>query len=481
MASRPDRAQSPCAIGDAIGNTFLRQVCLAPAEGAYPCSRNATIIAATRQAKAHDRGNVLGRQSQAGAASHPGALALRVLTPFALGYFLTYLLRAVNAVVAPDLVAEIGLTAADLGLLTAAYLGAFALFQLPLGVLLDRYGPRRVQAVLLGVAALGCLLFAFGRDAMTLTAARALIGLGFSGGLMSGFKAIVLWVPGPRRALANAAVMSFGALGLLMSTAPTELAAQSMGWRMMFVALAAITAAAALIILALVAEQTTQPAGESLGQQVRQLIAIYKDRAFLAIAPLLAATAGTHIAIQTLWSGPWFRDVAGLDRTGVANHLFATAAAFLVGILSSGAIADWFVRRGVNELVVMTGFLVLFLVAQAGIVLQLTEYALVFWLLFGMSGQVAILAYPWLSSRFGSALSGRANTAMNLLIFLAAFAIQYAIGAIIAIYPTSASGGYDPRSYQMAFGLFLGLQILTAGIFIANRRLFRTAPRGDGA
>ena len=75
-------------------------------------------------------------------------MALRVLTPFALGYFLTYLLRAVNAVVAPDLVAEIGLSAAELGLLTAAYLGAFALFQLPLGVLLDRYGPRRVQASL---------------------------------------------------------------------------------------------------------------------------------------------------------------------------------------------------------------------------------------------------------------------------------------------------------------------------------------------
>ena len=166
-------------------------------------------------------------------------MTLRVLTPFALGYFLTYLLRAVNAVVAPDLVAEIGLSAAELGLLTAAYLGAFALFQLPLGVLLDRYGPRRVQAALFGVAALGCLLFAFGRDALALTAARALIGLGFSGGLMSGFKAIVLWVSPPRRALANACVMSFGALGLLMSTAPTELAAQTIGWRVLFIILAA--------------------------------------------------------------------------------------------------------------------------------------------------------------------------------------------------------------------------------------------------
>jgi predicted MFS family arabinose efflux permease len=406
-------------------------------------------------------------------------MALRVLAPFALGYFLTYLLRAVNAVVAPDLVTEIGLSAADLGLLTAAYLGAFALFQLPLGVLLDRYGPRRVQAALLGVAALGCFLFAFGRNAPMLTAARALIGLGFSGGLMSGFKAIVLWVPGPRRALANAGVMSFGALGLLMSTAPTELAAQTMGWRMVFIALAAMTLAVALIILAIVPERKAEPAGESLAQQVRQLVGIYKDRAFLAIAPLLATTAGTHIAIQTLWAGPWFRDVAGLDRVGVANHLFAMGVAFLVGILGSGAIADWFARRGVSELAVMAGFLALFLVSQIGIVLEITAYSLVFWLIFGMSGQVAILAYPWLSSRFGAALSGRANTAMNLLIFLAAFAIQYAIGAIIAIYPASASGGYDPSSYQMAFGFFLAVQIATFCLFLANCKLFRAA-RGGG-
>ena len=404
-------------------------------------------------------------------------MALKVLTPFALGYFLTYLLRAVNAVVAPDLVSELGLDAAELGLLTAAYLGAFAIFQLPLGVLLDRYGPRRVQAALVAVAGAGCVLFAIGSNGLTLTVARAMIGMGFAGGLMSGFKAVVLWVPEPRRALANAFVMSFGALGLLTATAPTEFAVQAIGWRMVFLALAAITFGVALIILTVVPERESAPSTETLVQQVRQLLGIYRDKAFLVLAPLLAATAGTHIAIQTLWAGPWFRDVAGLDRIGVANHLFVTGAAFLVGILSSGAIADWFVRRGANELSVMAGFLALFLLSQVGIVLEVTDWNLLFWIPFGMSGQVAVLAYPWLSARFGTALSGRANTAMNLLLFLAAFAIQYAIGAIIALYPTTAAGGYDPKSYQVAFGLCLALEIATFVLFIANWRLFRAPPR----
>ena len=400
---------------------------------------------------------------------------IRVLAPFAAGYFLTYLLRAVNAVVAPDLVGELGLSAAELGLLTAAYLGAFALFQLPLGVLLDRYGPRRVQAALVTVAAAGCALFAIGSDVLTLTLARGLIGLGFAGGLMSGFKAIVLWVPPPRRALANACVMSFGALGLLTATAPSEFATQMMGWRMLFFALAVITFATALVILTVVPERKAGPASESLSEQVRQLAGVFRDRAFLAIAPLVATTAGAHIAIQTLWAGPWFRDVAGLDRVGVANYLFITGVAFFAGILSSGAIADWFVRRGFTELTVMTGFLVLFFASQAGIVLEVQELSLLMWFAFGMSGQVAILAYPWLSSRYGAELSGRAQTAMNLLIFLAAFAIQYAIGAIITLFPPGTAGGYDPRSYQVAFGIFLAVQLLSFGLYWTNRDLFRKA------
>jgi predicted MFS family arabinose efflux permease len=419
-------------------------------------------------------------QREAGPARADGpaiaaAVVARVLVPFAAGYFLSYLLRAVNAVVAPDLVGELGLGAADLGLLTAAYLGAFALFQLPLGVLLDRYGPRRVQAVLLTVAAAGCALFGAGSDAPTLTLARALIGIGFAGGLMSSFKAIVIWVPAPRRALANACVMSFGALGVVTATAPTELAVALMGWRTVFLALAAVTAAVALVILAWVPERRSEPAAESLSQQVRELGTIFQDRAFLAIAPLVATTAGTQIAIQTLWAGPWFRDVAGLDRAGVANHLLLVGAAFLTGILSSGAIADRLVRRGIGELTVMKGFLALFLVAQTGILLDVAALRLPLWLAFGMSGQVAILAYPWLSSRFGARLSGRAHTAMNLLIFVAAFAIQSTIGAIIGLFPPGSAGGYEPVAYQVAFGVFLALQAACFALYLASGKLFREA------
>lgn len=410
------------------------------------------------------------------APSAPGLrLLLIALAPFSLGYFFSYLYRAVNAVIAPDLVRDIGLSASELGLLTAAYLFAFALFQIPLGILLDRYGPRRVQAALVALGAFGALIFGLAGSLVTLTIARAIIGMAFAGGLMSGFKAVVIWVPEPRRALANACVMSIGAIGLLVATTPMEIAVQSFGWRTVFFGLSAVTLAVAALIFFAVPERTAPRAATTLRQEIAEVGRIYGDRVFLALVPLLALTAGTHLAIQTLWVGPWFRDVAGLDRIGVANSLFVMAAAFLAGVLGSGMIADWFVRRGISLLKVMMGFLALFLAAQVLIILEVRLLHLVTWSVFGMTGQAAILAYPWLSTYFGSALSGRANTAVNLLMFLAAFAIQYAIGAIIDRYPVAADGRYDPQAYRVAFGALLAVQLAALAWYLANRRLLQNA------
>lgn len=397
-------------------------------------------------------------------------LAVTVLAPFACGYFLSYLFRAVNAVVAPDLVRDIGLSASELGLLTAAYLIAFAVFQLPLGMLLDRFGPRRVQTALLCCAATGGLLFAIADHVVTLTLARGLIGLGFAGGLMAGFKAVVLWLPKERMALANACVMSFGALGLVVATQPTDMLVQLVGWRMMFVIIAAVTVAVAVLIFTVVPERSGTGTVDSIGQQLDGVRKVFSDRFFWRMAPFITLTAGSHIAIQTLWAGPWFRDVAGLPRDGVADALLIVAIAFLVGTLLAGIVADLLGRIGVDLLTVMLGGLFLYLLAEAAIVFELLAFSPVAWFVFGMTGQIGILAYPRLSQHFGAALSGRANTAMNLLIFGTAFGCQYISGAIIDLWPGTAGGGYDTRGYQVAFGTFLGLQLLALIWYFLPRR-----------
>ncbi|HNO63685.1 MAG TPA: MFS transporter, partial [Thauera aminoaromatica] len=120
---------------------------------------------------------------------------VRVFVPFALGYYLSYLLRTVNAVISPRLTDELGLSAASLGLLTSAYFLAFGAAQIPVGIALDRFGPRRVEAALLLLAALGSALFAMADSLGALAGARAMVGLGVSACLMAALKGFTLWYP----------------------------------------------------------------------------------------------------------------------------------------------------------------------------------------------------------------------------------------------------------------------------------------------
>ncbi len=387
-----------------------------------------------------------------------GRLTVCVLGPFALGYFLSYLYRAVNAVVADDLVADLGLGPGALGLLTAAYLLGFAGFQLPLGVLLDRFGPGRVQAGLLALTAVGAVIFAMAPGAAGLSFGRMLIGVGCAGGLMAGFKAVAQWVPVARRALANAVIMAAGGLGMLVATVPAEAASQAFGWRGMFFGLAGVTVLVAGLILALVPQQAASGTTPGLKDQLLALAGIYKSPVFWRIAPLIATTCGTHIGIQTLWAAPWLRDIAGLDQDGVARYLGLIAIGFLVGTLTSGAVADWLGRRGIGLLTVMTGFIALYLLSMAVVAFHFPVPTGPAWFVFGMFGQAGILAYPWMASHFGAALAGRANAALNVLVFTMAFACQYLIGAIIGLWPETADGGYAPEAYVVAFAVFLAIQ-----------------------
>ena len=382
-------------------------------------------------------------------------ILLLALGPFAAGYFLSYLYRAVNAVVAPDLTSELGLSASELGLLTAAYLFGFAGFQIPLGVLLDRYGPRRVQAGLVCVAATGALIFAVAGSAIGLSFGRMLIGIGSAGGLMAGFKAVAIWVRPQRRALANAVIMATGGLGIMMATVPAEWASQAFGWRGMFLGLVAVTVAVAALIFFAVPEKPSDARPATLAEQLAAIAGIYRDAAFWRIAPFVATSCGSHIAIQTLWAGPWLKDNAGLDRDGVAQSLGLMAISFLIGTLASGAVADWLGRRGIGLLKVMTGFAFIYLGTLAIIVLLPGLAILPVWIVFAMFGQAGILSYPWL-----------AHTAMNFLVFTFAFACQYLIGVIIDLWPLTASGGYAGIGFQAGFGVFLAIQLAGLAWFL---------------
>lgn len=400
----------------------------------------------------------------------PLSVTLRILLPFAAGYFLSYLYRTVNAVISPDLIAALDLDATALGLLTSVYFLAFALFQLPLGLLLDRYGPRRVEAALLLVAAAGAGVFAFSADLPGLILGRALIGIGVSGCLMASFKATTSWFEPSRVPAMNGWILAAGGLGALTATRPVELALSVTDWRGVITVLALATLAVAAFIFAVAPERS--PGHSARPARLLQGVArIYRDRYFWRVVPAIVLTQSAFLSIQGLWAGPWFRDVAGFDRTGMANHLFFTAAAMVAGFLLIGNLASRLARIGIPLTRSLTGGLLMFMLVQLGIALELTRLSLPLWLLFGFFGSSSILAYPLLSQHFPPELSGRVNTSINLLVFSMAFVAQWAIGAIINLWPETAGGGYDPQGYQSAFGLLLLLQ--TAGYLWFLRGLRR--------
>jgi predicted MFS family arabinose efflux permease len=391
------------------------------------------------------------------------------LAPFAFGYSLSYLLRAVNAVVAPDLVADLSLTPAELGLLTSAYLLAFALFQLPLGILFDRYGPRLVQSAMLMLAALGCALFALAPGFLTLFIARAIIGLGFAGGLMSGFKATSLWVAPERRTLANSCIMAAGALGIIVATEPTQYLVSQVGWRSAFLFFAGLVFAGACLIFVTVPRRDGPRVEARFSEQFGQLLRILKLPLYWRLAPFLGLTAGVQIAIQTLWAGPWLRDVLGFGRDEVARHLLWMAVAFMIGILSVGIVIDRANRRGIGALTVMLVYLLVYLAAQSIIVLRIPELSFLAWLVLAATGQVGIVAFPWFAAQVGNELAGRSNASINFAMFVAAFIAQGVIGMIIGLFaPTST--GYAPVAYSWAFGSFLVLQLLALGWYLLGAR-----------
>ncbi len=384
---------------------------------------------------------------------------LRVLVPFAFGYFLSYLYRVVNAVIASDLASELGVDPSELGLLTAAYFLTFAAAQLPLGVLLDRFGPRLVEAVLLIFAGIGAFVFASAGSITGLVVGRALIGFGVSACLMAAFKAFVIWFPAPQLPLINGLQMAAGGFGALTATAPVEASLRLIDWRGVFVCLGILTLAVAGSVFLVVPEKKRENPTSRLREQVRGILQVFDSVVFWRIAPLTMMSQAAFMSIQGLWAGPWLRDVAGLDRTGVANTLLLTAVAMVAGFIVLGALTERLSRVGVSPIVVAVLGMAAFMTVQLLVVLEVTAWVLPVWMLFGFTGTTGIISYASLSQSFPAHLSGRVSTGLNLLVFVAAFAGQWGIGATIDLWPKTAGGGYAPPGYQAGFTMMLGLQV----------------------
>ena len=383
----------------------------------------------------------------------------------------------VNAVLAPTLAAEFDLSAGELGLLSSMYFFSFAICQLPLGLAMDRFGPRKVNATLLLVAAAGGTWFAHADTAAGAIAARALIGVGVCGALMSSLTAFVLWYPADRLSSLNAVAFSVGMVGAMTVTVPLELLLRVWSWRDAFMLIVAATVAVSLALWLWVPERTARPRGEPLVQQIRELGTLIGDPAFLRLAVCLGASQFAAISLQTLWVATWLRDVAGYTPAEVARGLLAVSAAMIVGYLAFGRAADVFQRRGRSALPLLAGGVGASSLALATLILAPGLAPMLLWCVFVATASAVVLAYSILSRRTPKAMAGRASTAINVFGFVGMFAGQWGVGVVLDLWPQSARG-YAAEAYPWALGMTWTVQLAGLAWLWSGRALLAERPGG---
>ncbi len=395
---------------------------------------------------------------------------LRVFVPFSLGYVISYMLRTVNAVIAPTLVAELQLSAGELGLMTSIFFASFAAFQLPLGLLLDRYGPRRTEAALMLITAMSAALFAISQTATGLIVGRMLLGLGTSACLMAAMTAFVLWFPRDRIPIINGCQMAAGGLGALISTIPVANAVEIIGWRGVFWVVAGFSVAVAGMIFAVVPERLYEKKIGGLKAQISGIGEVFTNSLFWRIAPLTATSQASFISLQSLWSGPWLHDVGGVVRADVSGRLSIIAGCMILGFILIGSLTARLNRLGIETMLVAVIGSFIFMAVQVSLVFIGPRYPTLIWALFGFFGTFGILGYAALSQNFTQELAGRVVTGLNVLVFTAAFAVQWGVGLIIDQWPVAVTGEYPKEAYEVAFMLLIGLQALTMIWYLLYRQ-----------
>jgi MFS family permease len=384
------------------------------------------------------------------------AVFFYVFLPFALGHYLSSLLRNVNAVLAPHLVGALALTPGQLGLLTSAFFFAFALVQLPVGIALDRYGPRKVQVILLMLAATGALLFATGRSFGQLVLARAVIGCGLGGCFMSAVKAIATWISPKRLPSVQGYLIAVGGLGAASATMPVRMLLQHTDWRGLFMLLALLTACSGLLIW-LITPRSKAPGGAL--PTVRSVLDVYRAPAFRATISLVLVPHAIFFGIQGLWIGRWLSDVARFPDAAVAYLLYMGMASVIFGAIAVGMITEWAGRRGIEALDVAAVGVALFILVQAAIVFNWRPSLQLLSVLFTLVGTITGIEYAIVAQSLPRTLTGRAATCLNLLIFIGAFVVQAGFGLIVGLWRPDAAGHFPALAYRVAFGVLVALQM----------------------
>ena len=395
----------------------------------------------------------------------PKRQAITVFFVFAFGYFLSCLLRAITATLSPVLTLEFELMAADLGLLAGGYFLGFASMQIPLGYLLDKFGPKKIVSSFLLIAFIGTLSFALAQNFSGLLVSRILIGVGVSACLMAPLTGYRIWFAENQQQRANSWMLMIASLGFLSSTLPIQLLLPAFGWRWIFGGIAALILISIFLMLAFIPKWDHQK-NESLDNQTSKgsLADVWKNKFFISVIPMGLFNYGGLMAIQTLWAGPWMVRVAGYTPIESATGLFWINITMLISFFLWGYFLPKITNLGFSALKILKlGLPVSFLIMLMIIILG-SKAGAFYITLFILSSIFLSVTQPAVGLSFASHLAGKALTSFNLLIFLGTFIMQWVMGLVIDLVKTF--GYTEIIGFKAAFSFFLFLSLISYIFFL---------------
>ncbi|MFZ4533713.1 MAG: MFS transporter [Alsobacter sp.] len=373
-----------------------------------------------------------------------------------LAYVLSQFFRAFLAIVAADLGRDLGFDAPRLGEASAVWFAAFAVAQIPVGLALDRFGPRRTMAVFMLAAVAGAALFAAATSAAMVLFAMALIGIGCSPVLMASLYVFGRTAPPHRFALLASAMIGFGSAGNLAGAAPLALAVEAFGWRASMAGIAAMTLVSTVLVYAALRDPPPVPMPATGDHPLRGFVSVARIRALWPMLPLVTISYAVVIAVRGLWIAPYFGEVHGFGSVARGNAALLMAIAMTVGALAYGPLER---LLGGPRPTTIAGSL---LAAAALIGLGITRepvVALCWVALLGAAG----MTYGMLMSHgrlfLPANLLGRGVTFLNFLFIGGAGLLQYGSGQLVG---AGLAAGLPPGVvYGQLFTAF-GVALLVA-------------------
>ncbi len=400
--------------------------------------------------------------------------AVPIIAGLCAVYILAHFYRVSTGVIAPDIMAETGLGAEAMGALSGAFFFAFALFQIPVGILLDRYGPRRVVPLLLLLAVAGAIVFAVSDTAFGLTVGRALMGMGTASILMGSLVVATRWFPPDRFAAVASFFVAMGTLGALLATTPLAAVSEVAGWRGAFVIMAGITLVFGIVALVVVRDA---PPGhpyfsrkpESLRQVARGLGEVLRNPQLKYIVSINSVAYAAVLAITALWGGPYLAQVYGLEPVARGNVLLLMTLGQVLGHLTYGRldrILD--TRKGLIVFGAGASIAILLVLALSP-ALPLWGVTAIF-VAFGFISGYSVIITTHGRAIFPERLVGRGMTTNNSAVFLGAAVVQWATGVIIGLFVTE-TGATPDVAYRVMFGFLAALQIVALAVYSRSQDL----------